>query len=219
MPIYGPSRRVAIAAGPSWQNPRSPSLGDQGLLGPFTPLGTPPFGQRPQPQRRLMRHLGIASTPCATRQTITHRNGHCKGSAPPTGGRDLAAWLALGLVLPAPAPPGTWQAEGGAGRHRDYLAGMSLPPDQPTSPSKPKLSAEERRARQADRLTTIRLRMAIHRALDERDITTPAAIGEALGMPAAEATKLLTRRQWREGDVAALQAAAARLGLQVPGID
>jgi hypothetical protein len=49
-------------------------------------------------------------------------------------------------------------------------------------------------------------------ALDERDITTPTA----LGMPAAEATSLLTRRQWREGDVARLEAAAARLGVQVP---
>ena len=55
--------------------------------------------------------------------------------------------------------------------------------------------------------------MAIGRELDERGITTPAAIGAALGMPAAEATKLLTRHQWREGDVALLQAAAARLGL------
>ena len=92
---------------------------------------------------------------------------------------------------------------------------MSLPPDQPppAPPEKPKLSAEERRARQADRLATIRLRMAIGRELDDRDITTPAAIGAALGMPPAEATKLLTRHQWREGDVALLQAAAARLGL------
>src|SRR3982750_3404753 len=91
---------------------------------------------------------------------------------------------------------------------------MSPPPDQPppSSPAKPKLSVEERRARQADRLKCIRLRMAIGRELDDRDITTPAAIGEALGMPAAEATKLLTGRQWREGDVARLQAAAARLG-------
>jgi hypothetical protein len=59
--------------------------------------------------------------------------------------------------------------------------------------------------------------MAIGRELDERGITTPAAIGEALGMPATEATKLLTRRQWREGDVEQLQAAAARLGVKVPG--
>jgi hypothetical protein len=89
---------------------------------------------------------------------------------------------------------------------------MNLPPDQPLPPAKLKLTPEERRARQADRLTTIRLRMAIGRELDDRGITTPAAIGEALGMPAAEATSLLTRRQWREGDVALLKAAAARLG-------
>jgi hypothetical protein len=66
------------------------------------------------------------------------------------------------------------------------------------------------------RLTTIRLRMAIGQALDDRGITTPAAIGQALGMPAKEATSLLTRHQWREGDVALLEAAAARLGVRVP---
>jgi len=73
---------------------------------------------------------------------------------------------------------------------------MSLPPDHsPSSPptAKLKLSAEERRARQADRLKTIRLRMAIFRELDEREITDPRAIGEALGMPAQEANGLLTR--------------------------
>ena len=83
-------------------------------------------------------------------------------------------------------------------------------------PDKPKLSVEERQARQADRLASIRLRMAIGRELDEQGISTPAAIGVALGVPAAEATKLLTRHQWREGDVALLKAAAARLGVQVP---
>ena len=76
---------------------------------------------------------------------------------------------------------------------------------------KPKLTPEERRARQADRLVTIRLRMLIGHELDNRNITTPAEIGDALGMPAAEATKLLTRHQWREGDVEQLQTAAARL--------
>jgi hypothetical protein len=78
------------------------------------------------------------------------------------------------------------------------------------------MSAKERRLRQEDRLKTIRLRMAINRELDERGITTPAEIGEALGMPAAEAVKLMTRHQWREGDVAQLEAAAARLEVQVP---
>jgi hypothetical protein len=93
-------------------------------------------------------------------------------------------------------------------------SGMSLPPDRlPPAPSK-QLSAEERRARQTDRLIMIRLRMAIRQELADRGIIKPAAIGAALGMPAAEATKLLTRHQWREGDVALLEAAAARLGLQ-----
>ena len=50
-------------------------------------------------------------------------------------------------------------------------------------------------------------------------ITTPAAIGQALGMPAPEVVKLLNWHRWHEGDVATLQAAAARLGLQVPGTD
>ena len=85
----------------------------------------------------------------------------------------------------------------------------------PPSSTKPKLTAEERRARQEDRLTTIRLRMAIGRELDDRGITEPAEIGAALGLPAVEATKLLTRHQWREDDVALLTAVAARLGLPI----
>src|SRR3954471_13009693 len=92
-----------------------------------------------------------------------------------------------------------------------YLAGMSQPP-----PARPKLTAAEQRQRREDRIACIRLRMAIGQELDERGITTPEAIGEALGMPAHQATKLLNGRQWREGTVAALQAAAARLGLHVP---
>ena len=100
------------------------------------------------------------------------------------------------------------------------MDGMSTHPDQPPAspPEKPKQSAAERRLRYEDRLKTIRLRMLIFRELDERGITTPAAIGAAIGMPPAEAIKLLTRHQWREGDVARLQAAAARLGVQVPGL-
>ena len=97
---------------------------------------------------------------------------------------------------------------------------MSLFPDQPppSPPEKPKLTPEERRAREADQLASIRLRMTIGQELDERSITDPAAIGEALGMPALEATKLLTRHQWREGDVALLEATVVRLGAQVPGL-
>ena len=82
-------------------------------------------------------------------------------------------------------------------------------------PAKPKLSSPEQRARREDRLAAIRLRMAIGRELDDRGITEPAEIGAALGLPAVEATKLLARNQWREGDVALLTAAAARLGLPI----
>ena len=82
-------------------------------------------------------------------------------------------------------------------------------------PPKPKLTSAEQRQRREDRIACIRLRMAIGQELDNRGITTPDAIGEVLGMPAPEAVKLLSGRQWREGDVAALQATAARLGLSV----
>ena len=53
--------------------------------------------------------------------------------------------------------------------------------------------------------------------LTDSGITTPAEIGAALEMPAAEAVKLLARHQWREGDVALLEAAAARLEVKVSG--
>ena len=57
------------------------------------------------------------------------------------------------------------------------MSGPDLPSSPP--PTKPKLSTVERRARQADRLTTIRLRMAIWRVLDERGVGSPAEIGKA----------------------------------------
>jgi hypothetical protein len=82
-------------------------------------------------------------------------------------------------------------------------------------PAKPKLSSAEQRTRREDRITAIRLRMAIGQELDTRGITTTSGIGEALGMSAADAHGLLNRRQWREGDIARLQAVAARLGLKV----
>ena len=69
--------------------------------------------------------------------------------------------------------------------------------------------------RQAARLMAIRLRYTINTHLEDQGITAPAAIGAAAGLPAAEAVGLLTRRPWRAGDVAALQAVADRLGLQV----
>jgi hypothetical protein len=49
--------------------------------------------------------------------------------------------------------------------------------------------------------------------LDERGITIPAAIGEVLGMEAKDAHGPLKCRQWRDGDVAALQVVTSQLGL------
>lgn len=69
---------------------------------------------------------------------------------------------------------------------------------------------------QTERLQAIRLRYSINTHLEDCGITLPTSIGAAIGLPAAEAVRLLTRRQCREGDVAALKAIADRLGLDVP---
>ena len=75
--------------------------------------------------------------------------------------------------------------------------------------------------RQAERLAAIRLRYRINTHLDDQGITTPAGLAQATGLPAAEAAGLLRRKQWWEGDLAALRAVADRLGLAVPleGLD
>ena len=87
----------------------------------------------------------------------------------------------------------------------------------PFEPStRPKLPAAEIRARKADRLRAIGLRVAIYRKLDERGTATQAAIGAALGLLPAEATTLLSRKQLRDGDLAQLEAAAIRLGIVLP---
>lgn len=78
-----------------------------------------------------------------------------------------------------------------------------------------KLSSPEQRQRREERTAAIRLRFMIRRSLDERGITTPIGISDALGMRVDEASKLLDRHRWREGDVEQLQAVAARLGLTV----
>lgn len=72
-----------------------------------------------------------------------------------------------------------------------------------------------KREHQAERLQAIRLRYAINTHFEDQGISTPVAIGAAIGLPAAEAVRLLTRRQWREGDTAALKAIADRLDLDV----
>ena len=90
---------------------------------------------------------------------------------------------------------------------------MSPSPDEP--PPKPKLTAAESRARHADLLRMIRLRMLIWQTLADRGLTTAAEIGDALGMLGLDAAKLLGRKQWREGDIALLEAAVTRLGLPI----
>ena len=86
--------------------------------------------------------------------------------------------------------------------------------DQDMPPPKPRLSSAARRARDADRLAALRLRMAIGRELEERGIEAAAeAVAAILGISAHKAEKLLIRRQWREGDVRLLETAAVRLGV------
>ena len=79
----------------------------------------------------------------------------------------------------------------------------------------PEYTVQEQRVRREQRRKTARLRMAIWQEMNARGITTPDDIGAALGMSAAEAHGLLTRRQRRAGDVAALEAVIAQLGAQV----
>ena len=69
--------------------------------------------------------------------------------------------------------------------------------------------------KQVERLAAIRLRYTINTHLEDQGVTRPTAIGAAVGLPPAEAVSLLNRRQWRAGDVTALRAVAARLGLEV----
>ena len=72
-----------------------------------------------------------------------------------------------------------------------------------------------KRDNQLERLQVMRLRYSINSHLNDQGITTPAQVSAANGLTSAEAARLLARRQWREGDVAALKAIAAQLGLEV----
>ncbi len=74
----------------------------------------------------------------------------------------------------------------------------------------------EQARRRAEGLAAIRLRYCINTHLDEQGIATPAGLAQATGLSAPEAAGLLRRKQWREGDLAALRAVADRLGLAVP---
>jgi hypothetical protein len=96
---------------------------------------------------------------------------------------------------------------------------MSLPPDtrfSPSLPGKQRISAKERQAMDAERAKAVRLRVLLDRELELQGIRDPTEIGAVIGLTAKEAEKLLTRRQWRAGDLALLEGLATRLGLQVP---
>jgi hypothetical protein len=55
--------------------------------------------------------------------------------------------------------------------------------------------------------------MLIGRALSERGLTTPAAIGTTLEMPTRDAVALLNQEQRHEGDLGLLEAVASQLGI------
>ncbi|HEY8612355.1 MAG TPA: hypothetical protein VIL69_13815 [Roseomonas sp.] len=82
--------------------------------------------------------------------------------------------------------------------------------------TRPQRSAEEEKARLAARQRGKLLQVVISRELDNRGITTQAAVGEAVGLPGTKAVTLLSKRTLREDDLAELEAVAARLEVQVP---
>ena len=77
------------------------------------------------------------------------------------------------------------------------------------------MAGNAKRENQAERLRAIRLRYCINTYLDAQGLTTPPDVAQVVGLSPVDAVRLLTRRQWREGDVAALQAITAQLGLEV----
>src|SRR3954451_5827565 len=70
--------------------------------------------------------------------------------------------------------------------------------------------------KQAERLLAIRLRICINNHLDAQGRTAPPDIARAVGLPQTEAVRLLTRRQWREGDVKACKRVATGSGARGP---
>lgn len=108
-------------------------------------------------------------------RSVAAQRGHvCRGglflkAATKVGLRPTGALSSSGDVATAVAAP-------------PICTGMKLPAD-PPPPAKPKLTAAARCAQAAERLKISRFRMLIGRALNDQDLTTPAAIGPALDMP------------------------------------
>ncbi|MFC7478557.1 hypothetical protein ACFQS7_29840 [Dankookia sp. GCM10030260] len=59
------------------------------------------------------------------------------------------------------------------------------------------------------------MRYSINTHLEDQGLATPVATGATTGLQGTEVVRLLTHRQWREGDVAALKAIAERHGFAV----
>jgi hypothetical protein len=78
------------------------------------------------------------------------------------------------------------------------------------------LSHQERQPRDVQRRSVLRLRIAIVQVLHSQGLFAPAEIGEALGLLAGDVVMLLDRAISKDGDIAALQAVAIRLGLKLP---
>jgi hypothetical protein len=79
-----------------------------------------------------------------------------------------------------------------------------------------RISVEVRRSMDAERIKASNLRMAIDRELEAKGIRDPSELAATFGLSAMKAERLLTRRQWRLGDLVLLEAMAVRLGVEVP---
>jgi hypothetical protein len=96
---------------------------------------------------------------------------------------------------------------------------MSIPENDQTSKGSSRyvrISVEVRRTMDAERIRASNLRMVIDRELEAKGIRDPSELAAAFGLSAMKAERLLTRRQWRLGDLALLEALAVRLGVEVP---
>ena len=109
-----------------------------------------------------------------------------------------------------------FSAEGGTAEARDrrlvseahqVLVGDAGEPD-----AKPRV---DRKQRDEELQTSQRLRTAIETELERRGLVDLSEVAAALGLSIRLAERLIRRDKWLEGGVAALQAAAARLGLKV----
>ena len=63
--------------------------------------------------------------------------------------------------------------------------------------------------------SSIRLRYTINTHPEDQEIATQRRSAPPPALPLTEPVRLLSRWQWREGDLPALQPVADRLGLQV----